>query len=642
MLSSPLKVAAVSATSQPELSQVFASAHINHTVGEAVPELQRTLSDLDLHSPENGRSSSSSSCERTPRPDYHTNGLVRPRTRDGLRLPELTATPKRNPLGSRRSTISASATTTSLNLEPADSISVSSSVEGASGILSKSAGSRAPEHASRSRKRYIDVSTGENGRGESSRSLEKENRRSVLSTQELRNGNTVSKQGSIEPGHHSESFPQGEKGSCKQSPANSITYPDRRYFILTSAGKPVFCSHTADEESLTRMMGVAQAIISIHDEDGDKLQSITHGRMKITFLLGDPLYLFCVSEWNEPDFVLRCHLEYLYLQTISIVTSSQLIRMFQRRSNFDLRRLLDGRRDSSKDLRRLGSEPSLYSLIGQMQSDFTFFTSSLQPLRMSPFLREAAANALVPPTKISELLYVLLIADDKIVTLLRPRKHSIHPTDLHLLLNVLSSSPALRTAETWLPICLPKFNPGGFVYAFISYIRENLGMVFISADRDGFDSLREWRDGVLEKLEKTKVLGKLEAARSRHEYSVADLEIPGVRHFWYKSRRNVQITMPRWDSPYTPNSTEQKRLITLYQHVYDGIHAKSGPGMPLKQYYVQTEYEACMGWSTQPFELYLTVSPSMPKNAVVSAANSIARWINKEEAKLFLRDAPVF
>lgn len=274
-------------------------------------------------------------------------------------------------------------------------------------------------------------------------------------------------------------------------------------------------------------------------------RSITHGRTKIAFLLGDPLYLFCVSEWNEPDFVvssaypdfvlavgdsfpqrlqLRSHLEYLYLQTISITTNSQLLKMFQRRSNFDLRRLLDGKVTSAAVVHerrglwynvRIGSEPSLYSLIGQMQTDFTFFTSSLQPLRMSPLLREAAASALIPPTKISvrqrfvckhsradslfkELLYVLLVADDKIITLLRPRKHSIHPTDLHLLLNVLSSSPALRTAETWLPICLPKFNPDGFVYAFISYISENLGMVFVSADRDGFDPLREWRNGVLE------------------------------------------------------------------------------------------------------------------------------------------------
>lgn len=46
--------------------------------------------------------------------------------------------------------------------------------------------------------------------------------------------------------------------------------------------------------------------------------------------------------------------------------------------------------------------------------------------------------------------------------------------------------------------------------------------------------------------------------------------------------------------------------------------------------------------STQPFEIYLTISPTMPKHAVVSAANAIARWVNKEEAKLFLHDAPVF
>lgn len=56
----------------------------------------------------------------------------------------------------------------------------------------------------------------------------------------------------------------------------------------------------------------------------------------------------------------------------------------------------------------------------------------------------------------------------------------------------------------------------------------------------------------------------------------------------------------------------------------------------------QTDPPWSISQSTQPFELYLTVSPSMPKNAVVSAANAIARWINKEEAKLFLRDAPVF
>jgi hypothetical protein len=45
--------------------------------------------------------------------------------------------------------------------------------------------------------------------------------------------------------------------------------------------------------------------------------------------------------------------------------------------------------------------------------------------------------------------------------------------------------------------------------------------------------------------------------------------------------------------------------MTLYQHVYDGIHGKSGPGMPLKQFYIQTEYEACMGWVSPRLESHV-------------------------------------
>jgi hypothetical protein len=40
--------------------------------------------------------------------------------------------------------------------------------------------------------------------------------------------------------------------------------------------------------------------------------------------------------------------------------------------------------------------------------------------------------------------------------------------------------------------------------------------------------------------------------------------------------------------------------------------------------------------------MYVAFSPLLPKGAVVNAANSIARWIKREEPRLFLRDAPVF
>lgn len=52
-------------------------------------------------------------------------------------------------------------------------------------------------------------------------------------------------------------------------------------------------------------MGVAQALISIFAEDDDRLRSIIRGRHRIAFVLKAPLYLFCVSDWGEPEHVVR-------------------------------------------------------------------------------------------------------------------------------------------------------------------------------------------------------------------------------------------------------------------------------------------------------------------------------------------------
>lgn len=88
----------------------------------------------------------------------------------------------------------------------------------------------------------------------------------------------------------------------------------------------------------------------------------------------------------------------------------------------------------------------LRNLIKRSQYDFTYLTSTLQPLRIAPAVRDNAASALMPPSRFNvslghqnrlfrgiptdgqDLLYVLLIAGGHIVTLLRPRKHSIHPS----------------------------------------------------------------------------------------------------------------------------------------------------------------------------------------------------------------------
>ncbi|KAF9454805.1 DUF254-domain-containing protein [Macrolepiota fuliginosa MF-IS2] len=405
-------------------------------------------------------------------------------------------------------------------------------------------------------------------------------------------------------------------------------------------------------------IGIMQALISIFIDDGDKLRCINAGQARITFLLRPPLYYVCVSSWGEPESVTRTHLEYLHLQILSIVTASQLRRIFERRTNFDLRRLLDG------------AESFLTSLLDELEFDLGISTSSLHCLKLELNLRKRIAETLVPTGKTKEMLYVMLTVEGRVVTLIRPRKRSIHPADIHILLNTIKS-PSISNSQasaSWIPVCLPKFNPSGFVNAYISFLRDepiidsspsssstdsikdgatearepSISLICISGTGD-FDYVKDWCEGAIKKLA---VDGSLRALTKsilsqQTEYTVAEVGVPGLRHFIYKSRSQVQITFPVFEDPYN-NTNEKRRLITLYQTLHDAIHAKSGQSEPLKLQYIRTDTESALGWITQPFELYIAISPLLPKSAIIGAANAVVRWVKKEESRLFLRDAPIF
>ncbi|KDR82664.1 hypothetical protein GALMADRAFT_57126 [Galerina marginata CBS 339.88] len=427
-------------------------------------------------------------------------------------------------------------------------------------------------------------------------------------------------------------------------------YLPREYFVLTDAGKPVYISRPGggDQDGMASTIGIMQALISVFLDDHDKLRSINAGRSRITFLLRPPLYYACVSSWGEPESVTRSHLEYLHLQILSIVTATQLKRIFERRTNFDLRRLLNGKFFP----RYSGAEPFMNSLLIRLETDIAMTTSSLNCLKMEPSLRKRIAETLLPNTKIKDMLYIILIANNRVVTLIRPKKHSIHPADLHIIMNTIHSpsiynSPA---SASWIPVCLPKFNPAGFVNAYITFLRKDdsglneSGIALVCINSGGeMEIIRNWCDSVINKLTTDGALTALLNAYQSNEtdYSVSQLGIPGLRHFIYKSRTQVQITLPIFEDPYDQPHA-RKRIMTLYQILHDSIHAKSGQEAALKLQYIRTDTESVMGWITQPFELYIALSPLLPKSAAVGAANAVARWVKKEEARLFLRDAPVF
>lgn len=84
---------------------------------------------------------------------------------------------------------------------------------------------------------------------------------------------------------------------------------------------------------------------------------------------------------------LRNHLDYLHMHILSVVSMGQLQRMFAKRSNFDLRRLLEG------------TDTILSSLIARLQEDFALLTGSLEPARIKQSARDEIGKLLIPTLK---------------------------------------------------------------------------------------------------------------------------------------------------------------------------------------------------------------------------------------------------
>ena len=178
---------------------------------------------------------------------------------------------------------------------------------------------------------------------------------------------------------------------------------------------------TEDEEETTSKVAVMQALISIFasQSPSSRIRTIDAGSVRISFLLRSPLYYVVASPFGEPDAILRAHLDYLHLHILSVVSLAQLNRMFQQRSNYDLRRLLQG------------TDTILGNLIHKLSAGFAPLMGALEVLRCGKDVRDEVGKLIGQPPDgkgKGEVLYALVVAGGRVVTLLRPKRHSVHPS----------------------------------------------------------------------------------------------------------------------------------------------------------------------------------------------------------------------
>jgi vacuolar fusion protein MON1 len=279
----------------------------------------------------------------------------------------------------------------------------------------------------------------------------------------------------------------------------------KQYFVLSKAGKPVWTRH-GNDQLVTSYTGVILTLISFYEGVSDSLKGFTAGKTRFVIMTKGSLHLVAISRLGESDQQLRVQLEALYMQVLSTLTLPVMERMFKARASTDLRRSLHG---TEKLLSALAD--------GFTRGSASTLLSSLECLKMRKTHRHAIDDTLLR-TKSEHLLYGLIAAKGKLVSVVRPRKQSLHPGDLHLIFNMLFETGGVKAGEgeNWIPLCLPGFNNTGYVYMYVSFLNvetkleevkdstapdnllEQVAIILISANKEAFFELQAMKNALVE------------------------------------------------------------------------------------------------------------------------------------------------
>lgn len=397
----------------------------------------------------------------------------------------------------------------------------------------------------------------------------------------------------------------------------------KHVLIFSASGKPIF-SRYGNESKLSGTTCVLQAFASFVADQGDEIMHINAGTHRFVFLLRGPIYLVAISSTPEPVAYLSRQLQFLYDQILFVLTSG-INKVFKTKPEFDLRGLLGG------------TEGQFSSLIHNANVDPGFLLGSVRCLPLDPQLR-ADVTAVLHGVHTADLLYSLLVSRHQLVSLVRPKRHPLHSDDLLLVLNLVNSNRSFRFSETWSPMCLPSFNDRGFLYAHVSFLSDDVCLLLVATKDDTFPVLREFKEVIERGLVGLGLFGAVAAAH-KTPYTAADLGVPGLRHFLYKARATNQYTTPAHAAPYTRRE-DQKRLYRAYQQSYYKVHRQVSK--PHQLHYSASDSEAILAIVTKEYELYAAFGPMTPKHVMVAAAANIAKWVKREEDKIFINGAPTW
>ena len=82
------------------------------------------------------------------------------------------------------------------------------------------------------------------------------------------------------------------------------------------------------------------------------------------------------------------------------------------------------------------------------------------------------------------MVTIILTAHEVINITISDNVNSISPSDVLLVQNQIFASESLRSAESWMPICLTAISDAGHLQMYCNFFEENFGVVFLTESQE--------------------------------------------------------------------------------------------------------------------------------------------------------------
>lgn len=403
----------------------------------------------------------------------------------------------------------------------------------------------------------------------------------------------------------------------KSGTLNNFQGKLKQFFILSTAGKPIYSMNGSDDVILG-YMGLLTTIVSTFQESmKTEFHHISQDGFRMVVMNKSPLLYVAMTkvlqelvpstDSSTSSAIIENQLKILHNYLLAVLSKPVIAKNFEKRMNYDLRRILSaqdmhvldtlsmsltyGFSMSDEDKFQLQGTPYICSILknalrcakitNTSRTKLVSIMTLARKLKVkadSPDAQSILLGRLAEPEKAkyvaADLLFGLLFLEDKIINYMKPRNHDLSHEDIHTLLSTISASYKAidqeESADLWIPLCMPNFNSSGFLYLFVKKFKvkgcpKAITISLLSSNKNSFFEMKEVAEYVISKIITNEQFSKKLASELSLSGDTKDifkqLNITTIKHFIYKRKGYNQIYMDE----IFPTS-ENCDMITLKAH----------------------------------------------------------------------------